>query len=490
MSKTKKPRMRILPSFAERILARVAAVQRKRFRAKNPVPTIGVTGSVGKTTTSRMIAEILKVDYGTVALSTSQAAWLGDEVVRSGDCSRGDLAECMYFDPRTKAGVFELARGSLIDRGMILKSVDVGVVLNVRDNHVGQQGIQSREEMARLKSVVAQRALKMAVLNADDPLCLEMRDCVSAEQFCLVGTDSENRALICHKADGGPVALLEGGDCLSLYDNRTLIGSMRAAEIPASWGGRYKPVAINALYAMAATYGVGVDFSAIKQRLSRFQSSPETNIGRMNFIDDLPYSLWITWASGIDAQNALVDFFSHHEVSGRKFALLTYIGNRPDELIVATGKKFAASFTDFIVSDWVDLRGRAPGETPALLARGLLKGGIDAERITHCGSFVEGLEKAFSLASTDDLLVVNSYSGEEVWRRSRRYVVRNVASVVNEENFEPVQDAHLDLPVVDRYGIDRAEESVSILTALRYNLALRSRLDNWRRNRSIRLRRD
>ena len=150
------------------------SARRRGFDLKfNPsVPTAGVTGSVGKTTTCRMLAHILTHEGFRVALSTTQGAYVGREILKAGDMAGGESAGRLLADPRVRSGVFELARGGLIADGMVLSSIDAGAVLNVHDNHIGLNGMNSREDLARVKSEVVRRARKIAVLNADDPLCV------------------------------------------------------------------------------------------------------------------------------------------------------------------------------------------------------------------------------------------------------------------------------------------------------------------------------
>jgi cyanophycin synthetase len=154
--------------------------------ATGRIPTVGITGSLGKSTTCRMLARILRQTGRCVALTTTKGAYIGQERLSAEDCAGGGVAERLLDDASVEMGVFELARGNLIKRGMVLDSLSVGALLNVRDNHVGFDGVETREQMATVKSIVPCAARDVAVLNADDPLCLSVRPRLAAPRLCLV----------------------------------------------------------------------------------------------------------------------------------------------------------------------------------------------------------------------------------------------------------------------------------------------------------------
>jgi len=400
---------------------KVKLTRHKLLRKKHPIPTVGITGSLGKTTTCRMVAHIFTESGKVVALSTTQGAWIGDETIKIADCSRGDLAMELFLDPRSEAGVFELARGSLIDRGVVLDSVDVGVVLNVYDNHLGLQGINTREDLARVKRLVLEKARDVAVVNADDPLCMAMREVVTAPRICLVTLGPANAIIQQHQEAGGMVAYVEeshGDASLVMYDGTRLLSSIPASEVPVTWGGQFRPGISNALFAMAVAHSHRIDTTTIRRALRSFRSDHQQNPGRMNFVANLPYQLCITWADGPEAMRALAALFRDLKISGNKYLMMSAMGNRPDSFIKAQAEAVAGVFTQYIFSDWEDLRGRRPREVAKLLASGALEAGDPEERITTAPSHAEALECAFARAEVGDLLVIVTYSGQKAWEKA------------------------------------------------------------------------
>ncbi len=387
----------------------------------NRIPTVGITGSLGKTTTCHMVAAILSAAGLQVARSTTQGAWVGHERIKEGDVAGGISAALLMRDPSVEAGVFELARGGLVKFGMRIDSVDVGVVLNVQDNHLGLDGIETREELAGVKSLVVKNARKLAVLNADDPLCLAMRKVITAPALCLISAGPQNAELKKHQASGGFVGYLDRPDSdnsngeMRLFQGRELIGSLPLKAITSTLGCRYRPAMMNALFAAAVAHGLGVAFETISEALCTFESTPEMNPGRMNFVDGLPYQLYITEADGPLAQGELAYFAKKSAVLGKKFLLLCIVGNRPDTFIEEAAVAAAGAYDCFFCCDWdEDLRGRAQGEAAELLVKGLLHAGVEKERIVRAEGFDHALELLFSRLAEGDLVIIGT-GGQYVW---------------------------------------------------------------------------
>ena len=387
------------------------------------VPTVGITGSLGKTTICHMVADILSAAGKNVALSTTQGAWIGNDRIRRGDVAGGKSAASLLLDPSVEAGVFELSRGGLVKIGMWLDSVEIGAVLNVQDNHVGFDGVDTREELARVKSLVVQNARKMAVLNADDPLCLAMRDQLKAPGLCLVSSGPDNEVLQAHQAAGGLVAYLdcredrwEAGEIM-LYEGELLVGSLSVGDIGSALGGRYRPAVINALFAVPIAHGLGIGFDSISQTVSSFESTRETNPGRMNFVEGLPYQLYITETDGPVSLKELADFVEKTDVPGKKYIVLGAMGNRLDTFILQTAEAVVGFFDHYICSDWDDdLRGRSPGEVSEMLSRSLIDAGVEQDRITTIPKYEQALERLTAMVSEGDLAIV-SLGGEAVWSK-------------------------------------------------------------------------
>lgn len=395
------------------------------LKIKPHIPTACITGSVGKTTTCRMVASILREAGKTVALSTTQGTYVGDSPRRIGDSSNGSHGSRLLAERQVDAGVFEIARGGLIDEGMLFSGYDIGALLNVYDNHLGLKGVETRADLAKVKKQVVVNARKMAILNADDPLCLGVKKEIRAARTCLITMTEDSPAVRDHLSSGGVAVRLEGSGAeamIRLYEGDQMLLAMATLEIPASWGGRYRPAINNAMFAAAITYGLDVSLQSIRVGLRSFRSDEASNPGRMNFYDHLPYGLLMTWADGPQAASEIADFVSLYTVSGIKHLMLAAMGNRPDAFIVETALALSGRFDSYISTDWEDLRGRAPGEVAGLLASGFKKGGVDQSRIEVATSHDDGLSRAFAKPSQGDLLVIVSFSG---WRAKEQGLLKS-----------------------------------------------------------------
>jgi cyanophycin synthetase len=266
--------------------------------------------------------------------------------------------------------------------------------------------------MANLKSAVVRSARNLAVINADDPLCLAMRDQIVASNTCLVSMVADNPVIIDHMKAKGFTAFLNNKKepVINLYKGNELIGTISATEIPASYDGLFRPALFNAMFAMALAYGMGVEFNVIRNALSVFQSNEETNPGRMNFYEHLPFKVLITWADGAQASEELAHFIQGMNFSGKKYLMFCAMGNRPTQYIKDMGKSVAGFFTHYICSDHDDLRGRPPCEAAGLLSEGLIENGVSRENITIASSHQDALEIALNKPSINDLLIICTYA--------------------------------------------------------------------------------
>ncbi len=386
--------------------------------ANGRVMTAGVTGSVGKTTTCRMLAKILEHAGHTVGLTSTQGAFIGKRQVRSGDLAGGMAALSLLQDPSLTASVAELARGGLIKRGLGFDALDVGAVLNVQDNHLGLDGIQTREQLAQVKQLVVRYARQLAVLNADDPLCLAMSSDMDPAKVCLVG-EAMGPHLAAHQQAGGLIATIhedQRGPMLRLQRGTFVCGEMPLSAIPATWGAKFRPAMINALFAAALAHGLGISFPTIEQALTTFVSDYSSNPGRMNRISGVPFELWLSWSDGPLALKELSTFIDARRYDGGSKSLVFYIvGNRPDDFIRASAQAVAGTFDRYYCTDMEeDRRGRPVGEVAALLADSLRQSGVPESRTVVAPSTTRVIREALESTPPNGLLVIASYRPDKV----------------------------------------------------------------------------
>lgn len=385
--------------------------------ANGRVLTAGVTGSLGKTSTCRMLAKILECAGHTVALTSTQGSFIGNRQLRAGDLAGGRAALSLLQDPTVTASVAELARGGLIKKGLGFDSLDVGAVLNVQDNHVGLDGITSREQMAQVKQLVVQHANKLAVLNAEDPLCFAMSKAIDTAKLCLVG-ESIGPRLLAHQQGGGLIATTRDsveGPLLSLQQGTSIVGEMPMVDIPATWEAKFRPAMVNALFAAALAHGLGIPFSLIRRALMGFASDFSGNPGRMNRISGPPFELWVSLADGPRALEELSTFIEHRYRSISKSLVFCAVGNRPDEFIRASAKAVAGKFDRYYCTEMEeDRRGRPEGEVAELLADSLRQLGLPGPFTAVEASSTSAIQEALRETLPGSVLVIASYHPDKV----------------------------------------------------------------------------
>lgn len=373
------------------------------------IPVIAVTGTNGKTTTSRMIAHILRHSGLTVGLSTTMSAQVNDDVLVYGDLAGVPGAAFVLTDPRTEAAVLEVARGGLIKQGVPFDVCKVGVCLNVEADHIGLDGIDSIDQMAKVKSEVIKRAQDAIVLNADDERVLAMAAESPATRVILVSTEASSRTVRAHLASGGEAMLIEDGPVTGrlvwhVGDQATPL--LAATDIPATHGGRVRFNTTNAAFAAAAAFGMGVSLDTISASLAGFSASFESNPGRFNVYDELPFKVIFDYAHNVHGLHALNESLKDWPVSGRKIIVSR---GRADLSLTEThemARAIAGQYDLYVCTNFKDLWGHEPSEIPEIYRSTLLSEGIAASAIFPVPDRFEAVRTALKLAQPNDLLVI------------------------------------------------------------------------------------
>jgi cyanophycin synthetase len=389
------------------------------------IPIVAITGTNGKTTTTRLIAHIFKQTNQIVGYTTTDGTYIGDYLVEPGDNTGPQSAELILQDPTVEVAVLESARGGILRSGLAFGACDVGVVLNVAADHLGLGDINSIEEMARVKSVVAEAAVSngYAVLNADDPLVAAMASRVSA-QIAYFSMQPDNPLVRAHTQRGGLAAVYENG-YLSILKGDWTLRIEQAVNVPLTLGGRAPFMIANALAASLAAFAQGVRIEAIRAALVSFQASTQQTPGRMNLFNLGQFHVLIDYAHNPHSYQALGGFVRNW-TTGEKIGVVGGPGDRRDEDFVQLGKLSAELFDRVIVKEDDDTRGRDRGSAAALIGEGL----IDAKpNLPHEVVLDEmtAIRSALDSATSGSLVVILP---ESVTRAIKLIEERNAVQVV------------------------------------------------------------
>jgi cyanophycin synthetase len=373
------------------------------------VPIASITGTNGKTTTSRMVAHICKMAGMTAGLSTTDGVYIDGRLTVEGDMTGPVSARMVLRDPSIDVAVLETARGGLLRRGMGYRRCNVGAVLNVAADHLGLRGIETLEDLARVKRIVVEAAKDTAVLNADDELCLRMADHAEADHLCYVTINSAHPLVKEHIKSGGRAVVLEegaGGQMITLYDNVAHMPLLWTHLIPATMEGRAMHNVQNAMFAAAIAYSMGVKLEDIRQGLLTFGTTFFQMPGRLNIFDEHPFKVILDYAHNPAAVQAMVELVERMEPKGRRIVVVAAPGDRRDEDIVEIAKLCAGRFDHYICRRDASLRGRQPDEVPLLLKRGLVENGVAEERIEMIQEERHAVDAALRCARKDDLVLI------------------------------------------------------------------------------------
>ena len=405
------------------------------------IPIVAVTGSNGKTTTVRMITHILKGKGHKVGMTSTDGISIDGRLTLQADASGPRSAQRVLQNPRVDLAVFEVARGGILREGLGYGRNDVGVVLNVTGDHLGLHGIDTMKQLAAVKQVVVEAVPRdgIAVLNADDELVFAMRRHCSG-QVMLFTMEKGSDLIERWTRRGGKAAVLEDGpfgEMLVIRDGRRKDAIGYVHQFPATFEGRARMNVQNALAAAGAAYAAGAHLHDIRQGLRTFSPSFFEAPGRLNLMDLGGVKILVDYAHN-PAGLASVGDFVERMTSGTpdmtppgaaswaahlRVAVVASAGDRRDDDMRELGRVAARYFDEIIVREDVRTRGRARGETAALIVEGVEEARTGGARVGHVEIVTDELEaarRAMDRARPGDLVVLCVDDASQVWDEIER----------------------------------------------------------------------
>jgi cyanophycin synthetase len=383
------------------------------------VPIVAVTGTNGKTTTTRLISHIMGLNGRTVGMTSTDAVIIDNIPILTGDYSGPEGARKVMMDSTIDMAVLEVARGGILRRGLGYDESDVGVFLNVSSDHLGEGGIDTLEKLTRLKSTVTE-AVKpsgYAVFNADDPLVLSCIDKTPGYPV-LFSKDPEHPALKTNYDKGNlNVTIKEGNVIIQRKGWMSTVASV--IEIPITFDGKAEFNIENVMAAVAATAVLGLNEVKIRAGLVSFSPSIGQSPGRMNVIDMGNFKVVVDYGHNIGAIKATGDFIKSL-MPGRIIRMASGVGNRRQEDILAFGVALA-KYSDHVVVCDADPRERSVGETAQIVKEGIIEGGFSPDMITIVIDEREATRVSLNMAKKGDLVVLQADSITQVIKDVLKY---------------------------------------------------------------------
>ncbi|WP_027078911.1 cyanophycin synthetase [Maribacter antarcticus] len=370
------------------------------------IPIVAITGTNGKTTTSRLIAHIAKMRGFRVGYTTSDGVYIQNRLLMKGDCTGPQSAEFVLKDPTVNFAVLECARGGMLRAGLAFPSCDVGIVTNVSADHLGLKGIHTIEQLARVKGVVPETVAPdgYAILNADDDLVYAMRKGIQSN-LALFSMDEENPRIMALQRKGGITAIYENG-YVTLCKGTWKMRIMKAENIPLTYGGKAKFMIQNILPAIIAANVRGISIEDTKAALETFIPSASQTPGRLNLFKFNKFQMLLDYAHNPAGMRALQKFTNQLDATV-KVGIVAGIGDRREEDNMEIGRIAGEMFDEIIIRQDKQLRGKTEQELIKMVKDGILKD-FPKKKITVIPSEKEAIHYAVDNAIEGTLIVLCS----------------------------------------------------------------------------------
>ena len=387
------------------------------------VPIFAVTGTNGKTTTTRLLAHIVKNNGYKVGFTTSDGIYIQNHMMEKGDTTGPLSAEYVLRDPTVEFAILETARGGILRSGLGFSRCDIGIITNIQEDHLGLNDIHTLDDLARVKATVVKSVKKngWAILNADDEQCVK----IGEELDCNVAYFSmseENQLIKKLCAEGKTVAVYENG-FITIKKGEWKIRIERATHVPLTLGGKAKFMIANVLAATLASYLWGFKTEDISLSLQTFIPSAAQTPGRMNIFEFKRFKVLIDFAHNASGYKGVEEYLQSVEAT-KKIGIIAGVGDRRDEDIKECAKIAARMFDHIIIRQEKHLRGRTEEEIINLIMEGISESGRsvtheiipkEVEAIRHAincaeeGSFITALSDVV----TNAIDIVQEYLDKE-----------------------------------------------------------------------------
>lgn len=383
------------------------------------IPIIAISGTNGKTTTTRLIAHCVKGANYNVGFTTTDGVYIQNQLMVAGDCTGPVSAEFVLKDPTVDFAVLETARGGILRAGLGFHNCDVAVVTNIAEDHLGLGGIDTIEKLAKVKAVVPGTVFPngYAVLNADDDLVYAMRKDLNCN-IALFSLDEHNPRIKQHCAKGGFAAVYEHG-FITIMKGTWKIRIERVTNIPITFNGKAEFNVYNALGATLALYVYGFKTEDIQLGLQTFVTSPQQTPGRMNIFRFKHFTIMLDYAHNTHGIIALGKFIDSVEASV-KVGIIAAVGDRRDEDIQSLGEESAKIFDEIIIRQDKNTRGRSADELIGLLTIGIKKVKPNM-KITTIPKESEAIDHAINKAQQGAFITVISDVIPDALEQVKRY---------------------------------------------------------------------
>lgn len=371
---------------------------------RSSIPIIAVTGTNGKTTVCKLIAHTLKYNGSKVGLASTTGVEIDGTGIVKGDYSGPGGHKLVLKDATVDYAVLETARGGILRRGLIYNECDIGILLNVGEDHIGNDLIDSVEDLCDLKSTVVKAVKKdgYSIINADDEIVMNRVKSAGGNTI-LFSLNPDNKYIESHCKSGG-ISVIAQNDKIYIRKDGYDDFIANIYEVPITFNGTADFNIANTLAAVGALYGLGMKKEKIKDGILTFYPSIKLNPGRMNVFDFDNFKVILDYGHNKHAMEALSKMLPKLS-SGKKIGICHGSGNRQDELLAEFASIMAEAYDYIIITD-LDIRNRKLGETAEIVKKGILATGFSEDSLEIILDVHKAVDRAFEIVQSDGIIVV------------------------------------------------------------------------------------
>jgi len=370
------------------------------------IPIIAVSGTNGKTTTTRLMAHMVKTMGHKVGYTTTDGVYIQNQLMMRGDCTGPVSAEFVLKDPTVDFAVLECARGGILRSGLGFHNCDIAIVTNIAEDHLGLSDIDTIEQLARVKAVVPESVLPggYAILNADNKYTAAMTKDLRCKH-AFFSMDENNPIIKAHTAAGGLAAIYEN-DYITICKGTWKIRVEKAVNVPLTFGGKATYNIANILPVVLAGFIRNYKIEDMRLALATFIPGPAQTPGRMNIFRFKNFDVMVDYAHNTAGFEAIAEMLSKVDAT-EKVGVIAGVGDRRDEDTVNLGKVAAKMFDEIIIRQDKNLRGRTEEEIIDLMTTGISQ--VDAnKKVTTIKKEKEAIEYAIKHAKKGSFITICS----------------------------------------------------------------------------------
>ena len=369
------------------------------------IPIVAITGTNGKTTTTRLITHILKVSGYKVGMTTTSGIYIDGECIFKGDTSGPRSALDVLKNKDIDAAVLETARGGIIRGGLAYDLADVAVITNITEDHIGIDEVETIEDLAKVKALVGE-AVKTegyVVINGDDKISLSILHRFKSK-LIIFSNDKNNEIMQINIKKGG-YGIYVDGDSIIVQKGTNIEKLIEIGNIGLAMKGILKFNIENAMAASGAAIGLGIKYDIIKQGLMSFYCNADQNPGRFNqyFVNDIMVIL--DYGHNIASYRAVFNAIKNIE-HNKLIGVIGAPGDRLDSFMMEVGKYSGENLDYIFIKDNEDKRGRAEGEVADIIEKGILKSNFNSANIKKVSLETEAFKAALDFAKPNDIIII------------------------------------------------------------------------------------